>query len=89
MTEDLVTTFNISLVVRGSVSETGIADEDEQKRYSIPKEKGIMRCFRILLCEMVKGVSVNQGLKGCAGRQLKHKCCTACMHSTTGMSEHV
>ncbi|CAL5224914.1 g7680 [Coccomyxa viridis] len=43
VTEDLLTTFNISLVVRGSVSETGIADEEEQKRYSVPKDKGVMR----------------------------------------------
>ena len=44
MTEDLLTTFNILLVVRGSVSETGIADEELHKRYSVPKEKGILRC---------------------------------------------
>ena len=44
MTEDLLTTFNISLVVRGSVSETGIANEEEHKRYTVPKQKGIMRC---------------------------------------------
>jgi len=43
VTEDLLTTFNISLVVRGSVSETGVADEEEHKRYSVPKQKGIMR----------------------------------------------
>ena len=45
MTEDLLTTFNISLVVRGSVSETGPEDEEEQrKRYSVPQQKGVMRC---------------------------------------------
>jgi hypothetical protein len=44
ITEDLLTTFNISLVVRGSISETGIAEEEEQMRYSVPKRKGIMRC---------------------------------------------
>lgn len=44
MTEDLLTTFNISLVARGSVSETGIADEGEHKRYSVPKAKGVLRC---------------------------------------------
>ena len=45
MTEDLLTTFNISLVVRGRVSETGQEDEEEQrKRYSVPRQKGVMRC---------------------------------------------
>lgn len=43
MTEDLLTTFNISLVVRGSVSETGAAEEEQEQRYSKPKQKGIMR----------------------------------------------
>ena len=41
MTEDLLTTFNISLVVRGSVSETGPQDEEEQRRrYSVPPAAG-------------------------------------------------
>ena len=45
MTDDLLTTFNISLVVRGSVSETGPQDEEEQRRrYSVPQQKGVMRC---------------------------------------------
>ena len=45
MTEDLLTTFNISLVVRGSVSETGPQDEEEQRRrYSVPQQQGVMRC---------------------------------------------
>lgn len=44
ITEDLLTTFNISLVVRGSVSETGITEEEERMRYSEPKRKNIMRC---------------------------------------------
>lgn len=48
ITEDLLTTFNISLVVRGSISETGIAEEEEQMRYSVPKRKGIMRCVLAL-----------------------------------------
>ena len=46
MTEDLLTTFNISLVVRGSVSETGPEDEEEQRRrYSVPQQQGVMRCM--------------------------------------------
>ena len=45
MTEDLLTTFNISLVVRGSVSETGPQDEEEQRRRSsVPQQQGVMRC---------------------------------------------
>lgn len=44
MTEDLLTTFNISLVVRGTVSETGASDNAEHARYEVPKERGIMRC---------------------------------------------
>ena len=44
VTEDLLTTFNISLVVRGTVSETGASDNAEQARYAVPKEHGIMRC---------------------------------------------
>ncbi len=59
MTEDLLTTFNISLVVRGSVSETGIADEEEQKRYSVPKGKGVMRYIPSLTwLTWLQGISV-------------------------------
>lgn len=51
MTEDLITTFNISLVVRGSVRETsrvvsGKANDEREdpQRYSIAKAQGIFRC---------------------------------------------
>lgn len=46
ISEDLVTTFNISLVVRGTISETSV-DPQEQKaqeeRYKAPKESKIFR----------------------------------------------
>ena len=44
MTEDLLTTFNISLVVRGTVSETRAdAGGEEEPRYAIPAAKGVFR----------------------------------------------
>ena len=43
ITADLVNTFNISLVVRGSVSETGRANDGD--RYSVPKAQNIFRCL--------------------------------------------
>lgn len=42
ITEDLLTTFNISLVVSGTVHETRSRDS-EQKRYAVPQEQGIFR----------------------------------------------
>ena len=45
VTEDLLTTFNISLVVRGTVSETGADGADaDAARYALPREKGVFRC---------------------------------------------
>ena len=41
ITADLINTFNISLVVRGSVSETGRANDGD--RYSVPKAQNIFR----------------------------------------------
>lgn len=88
MTEDLLTTFNISLVVRGSVSETGIADEEEQKRYSVPKEKGIMRCIpSVSWPSRSQNISAYQGFVGCTKREQKHNCCIASMYSAAGSSE--
>ena len=47
VTEDLLTTFNISLVVRGTVSETAANGADaDAGRYAIPREKGVFRCAR-------------------------------------------
>jgi len=43
ITADLINTFNISLVVRGSVSETGRANDGD--RYSVPKAQNIFRCL--------------------------------------------
>ena len=44
VTEDLIKTFNISLVVRGSVSEGHHSDEVmESRRYAYPKSKDIFR----------------------------------------------
>lgn len=42
ITEDLLTTFNISLVVSGTVHETRSRDS-EQERYAVPQEQGIFR----------------------------------------------
>ena len=44
VTADLINTFNISLVVRGSVSETPRAND--RLRYAVPKQMGIFRCVR-------------------------------------------
>ena len=51
MTDDLITTFNISLVVRGSVRETsrvvsGRANDEREDplRYTVAKAKGVFRC---------------------------------------------
>lgn len=50
MTEDLITTFNISLVVRGSVRETSKAvsggsndDREDPLRYAVAKAKGVYK----------------------------------------------
>ncbi len=49
ITADLINTFNISLVVRGSVSETGRANDGD--RYSVPKAQNIFRCLFALLID--------------------------------------
>lgn len=43
VTEDLIKTFNISLVVRGSTSETSTSCSSEDPRYEIPRNMGIYR----------------------------------------------
>ena len=46
ISEDLVTTFNISLVVRGTISETSVDPKEQQakeERYKAPKEAKIFR----------------------------------------------
>lgn len=44
ITEDLLTTFNISLVARGSVSETrDSGNRDAAVRYGVPQEQRIFR----------------------------------------------
>lgn len=46
MSEDLMTTFNISLVVRGTISETSLdrkAESSSQQRYSAPKASNMFR----------------------------------------------
>lgn len=45
VTEDLITTFNITTVVRGSISETGHSGDDGS-RYAVPHKRGIFRCAR-------------------------------------------
>lgn len=64
VTEDLLTTFNISLVARGTVSETGGGDGAEHARYMVPKQRGIMRCgahpcsaLPIALCAPLQDIS--------------------------------
>ena len=44
ITEDLIKTFNISTVVRGSQSEfSHLKPEEAEARYSIPKQKNIFK----------------------------------------------
>ena len=46
ISDDLVTTFNISMVVRGTISETNVDPKEQQaqeKRYQSPKEANIFR----------------------------------------------
>ena len=40
--EDLLTTFNIGVVARGSVSETGHKGHDDQ-RYGVPRSRNMFR----------------------------------------------
>ena len=42
VTNDLLKTFNISIVVRGTVSETGHQGNSEETRYAAPKQQGIL-----------------------------------------------
>ena len=45
LTDDLLTTFNIALVVRGSVAETGAAGAAlAARRYAAARARGIFRC---------------------------------------------
>ena len=67
VTEDLLTTFNISLVVRGTVSETDGADTDDAPRYALPREKGVFRC----------AIDSDTPLNKCAGTLLSPALCTA------------
>ena len=50
MTEDLIKTFNISLVVRGTVSELNHEDRHEQARYAYPKSTNIFWCVPFRAC---------------------------------------
>ncbi|KAG2485043.1 hypothetical protein HYH03_016142 [Edaphochlamys debaryana] len=43
MTDDLMTTFNISTVVRGSTSETSCLGPVEEERYAVPRKAGVFR----------------------------------------------
>lgn len=43
MTDDLIKTFNIGVVVRGSVSETSMMGPVEEERYAVPRAAGIFR----------------------------------------------
>ena len=48
ITADLINTFNISLVVRGTVSETG--RENDGDRYAVPKAQDMFRCLLLAAC---------------------------------------
>lgn len=53
ISEDLVTTFNIGLVVRGTISETSVDPKEQQaqeERYKAPKETSIFRYATCLSC---------------------------------------
>eukprot|EP00882_Tetradesmus_deserticola_P027816 GHRQ01030945.1.p2 GENE.GHRQ01030945.1~~GHRQ01030945.1.p2 ORF type:complete len:135 (+),score=46.67 GHRQ01030945.1:294-698(+) len=41
--DDLLRTFNISLVVRGSVTETRVTDTGDDARYALPRQRGMFR----------------------------------------------
>jgi ethanolamine-phosphate cytidylyltransferase len=43
ITDDLIKTFNISLVVRGTITETSHEGPDEPRRYAVPQQQGIFR----------------------------------------------
>lgn len=43
ITDDLLRTFNISMVVRGSLTETRGRDSMDEQRYALPRERGIFR----------------------------------------------
>jgi len=46
ISEDLITTFNISLVARGTISETSVdrkAESSTEQRYSAPKANNMFR----------------------------------------------
>lgn len=50
VSEDLLKSFNISVVARGTLSEThGFVNHDEQ-RYKLPKSRGIFRYFLSCSC---------------------------------------
>lgn len=44
VTQDLLKSFNIALVVRGTVSETAGFEEQDAARYAYPKQLDIFRC---------------------------------------------
>ena len=44
ITSDLLNTFGITAVVRGSCSESSRSSNVEAQRYSEPKERGMMQC---------------------------------------------
>ena len=44
ISEDMLTTFGVDIVVRGTVHESSVRGEDlEKARYRIPREKGSLR----------------------------------------------
>jgi hypothetical protein len=59
VSEDLLKSFNIATVVRGTLSETFRFVEHDEKRYEVPKAKGIFRCVRALVgIRLCKSMSV-------------------------------
>jgi ethanolamine-phosphate cytidylyltransferase len=47
ITRDLITTFNISVVVRGDTSETAGCMTHDTRRYEVPKQMGINRVLQV------------------------------------------
>lgn len=58
VSEDLLKSFNISTVARGTVSETCGFVEPNDKRYKLPKSKGIFRCSLIIMYSTCSVINV-------------------------------
>ena len=50
ITSDLLNTFGITAVVRGSCSESSRSSNVEAQRYREPKERGMLQCAPLMNC---------------------------------------